>query len=738
MTLPSDPRFADQWHLRNTAPGQFDLNVRWAWDAGITGAGVRAFVLDDGFDVAHADIAPNYVRAGQIDYEQGDFNPVPRFAADNHGTAVMGLLGAARNGVGAVGVAYGVDLTGIRGYSDDRASAGTMNDYITDIGRGITRAAAQGGDLLSMSNGYASGNAYFGSGLSAAAIDAAVAAVGAAAATGRGGLGLVIVKAAGNSRTEGWNTNMSEVDTDPRLVSVAAVDRFGAVDDYSSYGGNILVSGFGSPGQVVTTDRTGAPGYTPTNITTTFDGTSAATPMVAGVVALILDANEALGWRDVQAILAASARITGSGTGGDGATPTGFERDVWTANRSEQWNGGGFMFSNDYGFGLVDASAAVRLAQTWFTGGGSAGTTASQEVLTRDLLNAPRRIPDDTPRGVAVSTSIGAAGENFQIDYTTVTITMSPRHTFMGDLVILLENGAGDVAVLHNREGGGTNFPGTWTFTTRQFQGEDAQGTWTLRVIDAAGGDTGRLTDVVIRQWGDANTVDDRLVVTDQFGLFAGESGRRLIEDTNGGRDTLNAAALSQGATIILDAAATSRIDGVNARVAASIENVIGGAGSDRITGSAAANLLQGRDGNDSLFGAAGADDLRGSNGADRIDGGTGRDVLTGGGGPDSFVFTAAPGAANADRITDFDPAGDLIRLDDADFTGLALGTLRIAQFVANAAGQATQAAQRIIQDTDSGALYFDRDGSGSAARRIFAVIDTGTLVLDRFDFVIF
>lgn len=740
MNIPSDPIFAQQWHLRNTAAGQFDLNVMQAWNAGFTGAGVRVFVADDGFDIGHPDLAPNYVSRGQIDFVDGDLSPLPGGAGgvDSHGTACMGIIGAARNGTGAVGVAYGADLTAIRGFSE----FSNFDDYIFDLGRGMIRAMNFGADVLSMSSGYGGGDSFFDFGLSAAALASCRADIGTAVRDGRDGLGLIMVKAAGNERTEYFNTNTLSIDADPRLISVASVDRSGDVDDYSNYGGNILVAGFGSPldnGQIVTTDRRGPDGYAPGNITRDFNGTSAATPMVAGVVALMLEANARLGWRDVQDILAASARVVGSGLGGDGAPRVDFEFDTWIANRSGQWNGGGAMFSNDYGFGLVDAGAAVRLAQAWFATGATAQQSRNQEVLTRDLLVDALPIPDNSPSGASVSTVIGAAGANFEIDYTTVTITMSPGHTYVGDLTILLRNDAGDTAVLHDGEGGGNDFPDTWTFTTRQFHGEDARGEWIVDVIDSGLGDDGTLSDVVLRHHGDAGTVNDRHIVTDQFGLFVAEAGRRTISDTNGGlRDTLNAAALSQGAVIILNGAVNSRIDGVNAKVFASIENVIGGLGGDRIIGSEKNNLLQGRGGNDTLSGGAGADDLRGTSGNDRLDGGAGRDRLAGGSGADAFVFTAAPGFGNADTIADFSRPDDTIFLDDADFTGLVLGTLRFGQFTANGSGTATQAGQRIIQDRDDGGLYFDRDGNGAAGRQLFAVIDTEGLVISRFDIVIF
>ena len=108
--------------------------------------------------------------------------------------------------------------------------------------------------------------------------------------------------------------------------------------------------------------------------------------MVTGVVSLMYDANAGLGWRDVQSILASSARHVGSDVGGGIA---GSEHYAWDFNAAGTWNGGGQHFSNDYGYGLVDALAAVRLAETWLLGGATtAATTANEFTNTMDVLNA--------------------------------------------------------------------------------------------------------------------------------------------------------------------------------------------------------------------------------------------------------------------------------------------------------------------------------------------------------------
>jgi Ca2+-binding RTX toxin-like protein len=78
------------------------------------------------------------------------------------------------------------------------------------------------------------------------------------------------------------------------------------------------------------------------------------------------------------------------------------------------------------------------------------------------------------------------------------------------------------------------------------------------------------------------------------------------------------------------------------------------------------------------------------------------------------------------DQVTDYNVAADRIEIDNAVFTGLATGTLAASAFRANAAGQATDASDRIIYDTDNGHLYFDADGNAGGGRVRFAILDPG------------
>lgn len=130
---------------------------------------------------------------------------------------------------------------------------------------------------------------------------------------------------------------------------------------------------------------------------------------------------------------------------------------------------------------------------------------------------------------------------------------------------------------------------------------------------------------------------------------------------------------------------------------------------------------------NTSGIGNAMANRLTGNAGDNILNGGGGNDTMTGGAGADAFVFNAALGAGNVDRITDFDVIDDALRLDNAAFVGMATGRLAVSAFAANLTGTASDGRDRILHDTDSGRLYFDADGTGAGARVQFATIGVGT-----------
>jgi hypothetical protein len=131
------------------------------------------------------------------------------------------------------------------------------------------------------------------------------------------------------------------------------------------------------------------------------------------------------------------------------------------------------------------------------------------------------------------------------------------------------------------------------------------------------------------------------------------------------------------------------------------------------ITGTSEADGLRGTPGNDLIDGQGGDDVIWAKNGSD---------VVSGGAGQDNFVFDTKPGSSNVDTILDFNPDDDIIRLNDSMFTALHEGKLAADNFVIG--DEAKDSDDYIIYNDQTGALFYDADGSGSAAATQFAVID--------------
>jgi Ca2+-binding RTX toxin-like protein len=161
------------------------------------------------------------------------------------------------------------------------------------------------------------------------------------------------------------------------------------------------------------------------------------------------------------------------------------------------------------------------------------------------------------------------------------------------------------------------------------------------------------------------------------------------------------------------------------------------------ITGTSSSDELEGTSGADDISGLRGSDQLHGHEGNDTLDGGSGNDILwggadadtlTGGTGRDIFVFdTKLDGTV--DKITDFTPGNDIIYLENNDFTNLTSGDFLSARafYIGT---QAHDSTDRIIYNTQTGALSYDADGIGGASAQQFAQL-TGGLALTNEDFYV-
>ncbi len=609
--VPADPYFASQYHLANTATGQRDLNLieggTSVWDD-LSGEGVRVAILDDGVDYRHPDLAPNYEFRLQVTGVDG-YHP-DRDGA--HGTAVAGIIAAQRNDSGAVGIAHEASLFAMPGIpaadlsGDGRAVSPTIS---------LRTAFAAHADYDVINNSWGFVTPFYDSAFNGAqrsyhetlvdVID-----------EGRNGRGSIIVKSAGNGRGSLENTAGSWTTAWEGTIAVAAVERDGRVTSYSTEGASLLVSAFGGPsyGDVVTTDRTGGLGYNRSthgdDVTSAFNGTSAAAPMVSGVVALMLEANPRLGYRDVQTILAATARHTGADSF-DNAGLKGSERYSWDWNAADTWNGGGMHFSEDYGFGLVDALAAVRLAESWRHTSTYDDRIVIEEVAANEGNVAIADLASATMTFTVTS----------DIEVERVAIDLGLTHGWMSDLEIELISPDGSVSELlrDNFGASGTTDYGAQdlTLTSNAFLGELSAGTWTLVFTDDYFGDSGMASHASLSIVGRAG-MSDTYVYTEEFADVSDES-RRTLEDTDGGNDEINASAVFSDSVIDLNSGATGWIDGVSFTVAPGtmIERAASGDGDDRLTGNQRANRLSGGRGDDTLDGGAGRDTMDGGAGND-------------------------------------------------------------------------------------------------------------------------
>ncbi len=487
--IPNDPLFTQQWHLKNTGQGGgrvgFDINVTNVWDT-LRGGNVQIGIVDDGLDLQHPDLVPNLDL--QNGYDWNDYPPdrdpsaVPHPVVnleDAHGTCVAGLAAArGGNGAGVSGVAPMATLIGLRLISE----LSTDPDGTTD--QDEAEAMAYQNQYIDIkNNSWSSG---FPANVLAPLGPLTRAAVQTAASEGRGGRGMLMIWAAGNNRADEQQGQKDGYTNNMYGLTVAAVTNQGNLSSYSEGGPHIVVSAPSNGGtrSMSTTDLRGNNGYnragplggqlSDRNYSSSFGGTSAATPVISGVTALLLNANPQLNWRDVKEIfLRTSVRINSADTtwvsrhGGDPSLPL-------------------IQHHEDYGGGRVDAAAAVAMAQTWPSLGPMQQRSRSHSGTIA--------IPDAPDSGTNVGISI-------PLDFTSLTTlrvehaTLSLRvtHTFRGDLSVRLISPTGVISNLAVRSFADNSQLGynDWVFTSVRHWGESSHGVWTLNIRDLARRDVG-------------------------------------------------------------------------------------------------------------------------------------------------------------------------------------------------------------------------------------------------------
>ncbi|GMW02722.1 MAG: hypothetical protein AMXMBFR84_38580 [Candidatus Hydrogenedentota bacterium] len=526
---PNDTFYAShQWHLNNTAQltgatAGNDINAPAAWDDA-QGDGVNIGVVDDGLEQTHEDLQANVRADLGIDFNGDDTDPSPS-STDFHGTCCAGLAAAVgNNSLGVTGVAFNAKLVGIRLISGlftftDEANAFTHQMSPANAANRIHISTNSWGPIDD-GFGFEGPDNTSLSGLQSAVTN------------GRGGLGTIFTWAAGNGRTSQDNANKDGYANSRFTIAVASSQGNGVFASYSERGACLLVNtpgGASSPGlRTTTTDLTGStnglnsgPGGN-NNYTTIMNGTSAACPIAAGVVALMLEANPNLTWRDVQHVLVESAEKNDPSNG--------------------DWfnNGAGLHFNHNYGFGRTDAEAAVNLAQTWNN------VPASATPIVNSTANSIA-IPDNNTTGVSQQTTVTTPG-TFIVEHVEVKVNIT--HANVGDLDIVLTSPDGTQSFLHELCNDTTDNITNWPFMTVANWGEDSDGTWTLTVKDRRTNNTGTLNswELKIHGYIDPSATQPVLSVLPSTRNVGPNAGSTTFDVSNTGIGTMNwTASVTQG-----------------------------------------------------------------------------------------------------------------------------------------------------------------------------------------------
>ncbi len=545
LSIAGDPLVRLSWHLGNTGqtgfatnpgtPGE-DMKVREALCDGATGAGVKIAVSDTGVEIGHEDLQGNVIAGASKDYNASSpyfGNPAAsaNLAEGQHGTEVAGIAASvAGNNIGTHGIAPSAGLAGL--------------NY-------LSYQNVPGVEIDQLQGDYDVFNESWGPGFSAAANDPVgfvpfddpnyLAALKSGVTNGRHGKGYLYVRAAGNDYfysnlkatvPYAWrarNACMEMDNSNPYVVIVGATNAKGKKSSYSSTGSCLWIAGLGgefgysrtvtgafplygvNDPAIISTDFSGCSkgsAITPfaaapnpfesgsvaanasCNYSATMNGTSSATPSIVGVIALILEANPNLSWRDVKDILAKTAIKIDATTPPlqNGLDPLGYLPDAgWVTNAA------GFSFNNFYGFGRANAQAAVAMAKTYVSQMGTQVQTTNAAGVWKYTRTVNLAINDNNVTAPTAVDNITVT-ENRIIE--NVQIRVSVTHPFSGDIGIELISPQGTKStMLNTNNANNTANLADVTILSNAFYGESSVGVWTIRVLDGLAGQTGSLTN---------------------------------------------------------------------------------------------------------------------------------------------------------------------------------------------------------------------------------------------------
>jgi subtilisin family serine protease/ligand-binding sensor domain-containing protein len=540
----TDPLYEYSWHLENTgqktfsltsgAPG-VDAKIKPVITSGIDGLGVNIGISDSGIEYSHEDLAGNYIQGISKNF----YNPYPYpgnpsvYQAEPamHGTAVTGIISAVGwNGKGSRGVA-------------PKSKFGGFNYLAKGVVQSIDKTLIQMQGEFDIFN-YSYGGTpctYSPMGSNTTEKNAILDAFETSAASQRDGKGAIYVKSAGNEftietaapvdkggcgETSSWlpqilgNSTLLESNNYPYTIIVGAIDSKGYSTTYSSPGSNLWISAPGGedglnfdPTQygvsvakagpaIIAPDISGCingsstsdsiynsfenneNGLNPNcNYTSTMNGTSSAAPVTTGVIALMLQENPNLSWRDVKHILASTAYVVDTNTG-EISHPGGRNLTGHAYMNGWKRNNAGYSFHNWYGFGIIHAENAVNMAKNYDVNLGefkqTTNTNNGNWIYDSGTLN--KLIPNNSASGVTDSLNIK---HNYIIE--SLQVKVSVTHGYAENIGIEITSPAGTTSkvILINSGVLDYNYNDA-LFTTNAFYGEESRGNWTIKIVDGA------------------------------------------------------------------------------------------------------------------------------------------------------------------------------------------------------------------------------------------------------------
>ncbi|KAL9963178.1 hypothetical protein ACROYT_G032353 [Oculina patagonica] len=332
-----------QWYLKDTA---ISMNVESAWRAGYTGKGVLVAVVDDGVNMNHYDLKSNFNLDSSYDFLK-DRNISRRYSPGSHGTNCAGIIAGGDNTICGVGIAFGAQIASIRLYDDNTKSTDQPE----------ARALRHKRNLIDIySNSWGPGDMGWqveGPGPRLTKV------LEEGTRLGRHGKGSIFVFASGNGGITGDSCAFSGYVNSIHTIAISAVNWDGSVPSFTEQCAAIMAVTYGQ--DMFTYGQVKAPMITTKGVdgqcTEDFSGTSSSTALASGIIALALEANPDLTWRDVQHLIARSSkplvpRVLATRSS---RRPT----PHWAVNAAN------LSVSSHYGFGLMDARKMVGYAKNW-------------------------------------------------------------------------------------------------------------------------------------------------------------------------------------------------------------------------------------------------------------------------------------------------------------------------------------------------------------------------------------